>query len=233
MAGCPMILKRLLRTSIPPSLTTPSTTEYFYSGTTLDGPKVGPVNGTTWDWWYFDAISSDLPSGDLSSVIVVFYNLSREAFLGRIQNDSILLATISSSHANNSNFIITIRPDDVYISTLDDSSSGQWGSGPSNASWSSTPDLRTWTVNFNTAVVNGSMKYSSVASPHLPCGLPTPGATEEIVLHIGWANAVPDAMGSVDFTINGTDLQLAEPGYHDKKWANSRSLTARITGTGL
>ncbi|KAK5724195.1 hypothetical protein LTS12_027510, partial [Elasticomyces elasticus] len=127
--------------------------------------ELGPVNCTTWDWWYFDAM-----------------------------------------------------PDDVYISTWDDSSSE--GSGPNNASWSSTPDLRIWTVNFNADVVNGSMKYSSVAPPHLPCRLPTPGATEEIVPHVGRANAVPDLMVSVEFTINGTDLKLAGPGYHDKKWGD-------------
>ncbi|KAK5678008.1 hypothetical protein LTR17_027682 [Elasticomyces elasticus] len=165
-------------------LTTPSTTEHLYSGTALDGRKVSPVNSTNSDWWYFDVILSDLPFGDLSSVIIIFYTLSREAFLGQIQNDSILLATISAC-ANGTNFITPVRPDDVYTTTLGGSPSDQWGSGPNNAFWPSTSDLRTWTTNLNTDVVNGSMRLSAVVPPHLPCGLPTPGATEEIIPHVG------------------------------------------------
>jgi hypothetical protein len=37
------------------------TTAQFYSGDSLffDGPKLDFVNGTSFDWWYFDAVSSD------------------------------------------------------------------------------------------------------------------------------------------------------------------------------
>ena len=35
----------------------------------LDAPKVIPVNGSAYDWWYFDAVSED----QSHSVVVVFF----------------------------------------------------------------------------------------------------------------------------------------------------------------
>ncbi|KAK5680735.1 hypothetical protein LTR17_027521 [Elasticomyces elasticus] len=76
-------------------LTTPSTAEFTYPGTGFGGPKIHPVNGTNFDCWYFDAVSSDLLEGDLSSVIIVFYTLSQTDFFRQRQNDCVLAATIS------------------------------------------------------------------------------------------------------------------------------------------
>ena len=56
-----------------------SNVEFKYSGTGLDAPKVEPVNTTTFDWWYFDAVSSDLASADLSSVVAKFLMLREVA----------------------------------------------------------------------------------------------------------------------------------------------------------
>ncbi|KAK4952814.1 hypothetical protein LTR10_009622 [Elasticomyces elasticus] len=172
-------------------LTTPSTAEFTYPGTGLDGPKVHPVNGTNFDWWYFDAVSDDLPNGDLSSVIIVFYTLSQTAFFGQRQNDSVLAVSIAGTLRDGTRNYINLQPGEATITTLGDSSAGQWGSGPNNASWSSSPDLRTWVVTSNNEIVNGSLTMTSIAPPHLPCGLPTPLATELIIPHVGWVNAVP------------------------------------------
>ena len=38
----------------------------------------------------------------------------------------------------------------------------------------------------------------------------------EISPHIGWANAVPDAIAIVDLSIGGTELSFVGSGYHDK-----------------
>ncbi|KAK5683567.1 hypothetical protein LTS10_005100 [Elasticomyces elasticus] len=201
-------------------LTTPSTAEFTYPGTGLDGPKVHPVNGTNFDWWYFDAVSDDLAEGDLSSVIIVFYTLSQTAFFGQRLNDSVLAVSIAGTLRDGTPNYINLQPGEATITTLGDSSAGQWGSGPNNASWSSSPDLRTWVVTFNNEIVNGSLTMTSIAPPHLPCGLPTPFATELIIPHVGWVNAIPDALTSVDFTINGSSLQFSGAGYHDKNWGD-------------
>lgn len=45
-----------------------------------------------------------------------------------------------------------------------------------------------------------------------------PGVSQEIIPNIYWANAVPDAIAVVDFTINGKALNFKGVGYHDKNW---------------
>ncbi|KAK3613721.1 hypothetical protein LTR56_027714 [Elasticomyces elasticus] len=69
-------------------------------------------------------------------------------------------------------------------------------------------------------LVNGGMTTTPIAPPPLPCGPPTPLATELIVPHVGWTNAVPDALITVDSTINGSTLQFAGVSYHDKYWGD-------------
>jgi hypothetical protein len=49
--------------------TGPSTAQFISDASGLDSPKVNPTNATSFDWWYFDAVSAD----SLSSVVIVFY----------------------------------------------------------------------------------------------------------------------------------------------------------------
>ena len=44
--------------------------------------------------------------------------------------------------------------------------------------------------------------------------------TEQVSPHLGWANAVPDAQATVDFSIEGTAISFTGPGYHDKNWSD-------------
>jgi len=60
-----------------------------------------------------------------------------------------------------------------------------------------------------------------VAPAHYPCAPASAGGggkqTLQVAPHIGWANAVPDATASVDFTIQGTPLKITGGvGYHDQ-----------------
>ena len=59
-------------------------------------------------------------------------------------------------------------------------------------------------------------KSTQVAPPHLPCGAPAAGETEELMPYIGWVNTVPGARATVDFEIAGTKLAFSGAGYHDK-----------------
>ena len=49
-----------------------ATTAEFYSGESnfFDGPKLDFVNGTSFDWWYFDAVSSD----GSTQLTITFFN---------------------------------------------------------------------------------------------------------------------------------------------------------------
>lgn len=57
-------------------------------------------------------------------------------------------------------------------------------------------------------------------APRYPCAAEEPGANQAVVPHIGWANAVPDATATLDFTINGEDHSFTGIGYHDKNWGD-------------
>lgn len=63
-----------------------------------------------------------------------------------------------------------------------------------------------------------------ICSILVACSLIEPGASEEIVRHVGWVDAMPDTRTTVEFEINGTTLSFAGVGYHDK--ARMRFLTA-------
>jgi hypothetical protein len=54
-----------------------------------------------------------------------------------------------------------------------------------------------------------------VAPAHYPCGPAQAGQVMEIMPHVGWANAIPDAIASVDLTVNGTLIKFTGVGYHD------------------
>jgi hypothetical protein len=54
----------------PNSVNTGNSVAQFTSGVTgFDGPKVSSLNGTSYDWWYFDAVSST----SNASIVLVFY----------------------------------------------------------------------------------------------------------------------------------------------------------------
>ncbi|KAK5113916.1 hypothetical protein LTR85_010449 [Meristemomyces frigidus] len=197
-----------------------STVEWTYNGTSLDGPKVHPVNSTTFDWWYFDAVSSDLSSGDLSSVVITFYTASHEGF-GALSNDTTILETsITGTLSDGTPFDFAKFPTEATVVTEGDGSAGVWGEG--GTEWSSSPDLKHWIIKFNDPDdnVSGQMTFQTIAPAHLPCGALEVGATELLMPHIGWANAVPDALAQVNFDFNGTAPSFTGPGYHDKNWGD-------------
>jgi hypothetical protein len=105
----------------------PSTVELTLpSLSNLDGPKVLDINETTWDWWYFDAVSSDLPNGDLSSITIVFYLGARSGF-GLLPNtNTSLAAQISGTYTNGTVFAMMHDPVVAEVATVGRGSSGRW-----------------------------------------------------------------------------------------------------------
>ena len=56
-----------------------------------------------------------------------------------------------------------------------------------------------------------------MAPPRYPSGPATAGKSMEIIPGVGWANAIPDAAAEVFLDINGTQVNFAGVGYHDRK----------------
>lgn len=68
------------------------------------------------------------------------------------------------------------------------------------------------------------------APAHYPCGLDTAGSDLQMLPHVGWSNAVPDAHATVCLqftTYDNTTLEISDGiGYHDKNWGDQSFLAS-------
>ena len=73
------------------------------------------------------------------------------------------------------------------------------------------------------------LKMFQITPSHLPCSVLDSGSQPkrrreeqsqlrplEVALDLGWSNPIPDALGTVDFTIDGSRLKFQGTAYHDK-----------------
>ncbi|KAJ5143385.1 uncharacterized protein N7515_002172 [Penicillium bovifimosum] len=206
------------RFDIPtPELTLDSKTLF-----SLDAPQIDTINGSVFDWWYFDAVSETNPD---DSFVITFFASSWEAFPFLNESEpSVLTAWVWASFANGTVFadfvpatVATVRGADVAGTN----SSGEWAS--TGVSWEAkSEDLSRYeiTIASEKMGVEGRFTLSSHVPHHLPCGIQEERTTLEVAPHIGWVSLVPDAVGEVDVSILGSKLKFRGPGYHDKNWSD-------------
>src|SRR5882757_9231402 len=60
----------------------PSQVQFTSCASGADGPRVVPINATTFDWWYFDAVSDD----GTQALTVTFFTSSFIGFSFDLQN---------------------------------------------------------------------------------------------------------------------------------------------------
>jgi hypothetical protein len=72
----------------------PSVPQFVSGASALDGPKLtNEVNATSFDWWYFDAVSSN----SQAAIVVVFY-LSTSLGFPFVPLGSVLLVDIFATY---------------------------------------------------------------------------------------------------------------------------------------
>ncbi|KAF7317759.1 hypothetical protein MKEN_00863700 [Mycena kentingensis (nom. inval.)] len=202
--------------SVPPS--GPSKAQFAYDGLGADAPKVVPVNSTSFDWWYFDVVSTD--PGDLSSVVVTFFTSTATAFPSLDEGGSLTPVRIWGSYPNGTLWeAIGDSGKGATVVADGDSSSGVWhGTG---FSWNSTsPSTYTITIDAAELGISGTIDFHSSSPGHLPCGPIEAECTTEVGPRIGWVNPVPDSDASVHLRVNGTHVNFTGAGYHDKNWSD-------------
>ncbi|KAL6689708.1 hypothetical protein J3F84DRAFT_353985 [Trichoderma pleuroticola] len=193
----------------------------------LDGSKLWPgANETSYDWWYFDAVSATTNA----SVTVVFYNTGPNGFPSSYVGDGPFSVGISGSFANGSLFFLTAPvTGDVVIKIDERGTSGEWsGSGFAFYGTSLDGANPTYVIKVDAPAIGcyGTVTLRSRAPPHLPCGRVHSGSGEELFPNVFWANAQPDADAVVDLKIQGTRLQFTDGiGYHDKNWGDAPFLS--------
>ena len=151
--------------TFPNTITTGESTAQYISGASgLDGPKVTPsINATTYDWWYFDALSSDASMG----IVVVFY-LSTDLGFPFVPPGSALSVDIFATFEDGSLVFLPLSdiPGDAgsaTITTNGDGASGVWeGTG---FQFQGAPDLSSYTVTIDnpTLGISGTLDLKSVS----------------------------------------------------------------------
>ncbi|KAJ6457619.1 hypothetical protein C8R45DRAFT_844101 [Mycena sanguinolenta] len=190
----------------------------FTSGV-LDGPKVHPINSSVWDWWYFDAVTLDATSR--ASVVVTFFTTPQTAFPLLPPSDYVTVAYIWVSWPNGTlwSWVMDADGATVIVNEGGGGASGTWhGTG---FSFTSTPELE-YKIEIDSpgAGVVGSISFQPTSPPHYPCGPVAPGQTVLLSTHLGWENAIPDAVTVVDLRVRGERLAFTGSGYHDKNWSD-------------
>ncbi|KAJ1547796.1 hypothetical protein HK405_004902 [Cladochytrium tenue] len=191
----------------------------------IDGPKLLPrPNSTTFDWWYFDVVSSDPNSN--ASMTVIFFESTSKAFTAIADSadgfSSVVLAGVfDNGTVFNSGATASAGSDGAVLITSSASGiSGDWTSTGFEFSSSGGFDEYTVRIDNSEIGVYGEMTLTSVAEPHYPCGPIESEATEYICPHVGWANAVPDSNAHVSFVVGNSNLEFTGYGYHDKNWGD-------------
>ncbi|KAJ5705533.1 hypothetical protein N7536_001222 [Penicillium majusculum] len=191
----------------------------------LDAPQIDSINGSVFDWWYFDAVSETNPD---DSLVVTFFSSSAEAFPFLDANEtSVLNVWLWASFSNGTIFADSVPATVATVATVTGAdgagtnSSGEWSS--TGFSWAAlTEDLSQYEIIIASEKlqVEGRLTLTSKVPRHLPCGVQAERTVLEIAPHIGWVNLIPDAVGEVDMKIHGSTLKFRGPGYHDKNWSD-------------
>lgn len=150
--------------NVPNQIAFGNSVAQFVSGASgLDGPKVSPVNATSFDWWYFDAVAED----SSKAVVVVFY-LSTTLGFPFVPPLSTLSVDIFASWEDGSLAFLPqnslpFEAGTATITTDGDGASGIWkGTG---FEFQGTPDLSSYTVTVDSPAlgVQGTLKLKSVS----------------------------------------------------------------------
>lgn len=145
---------------VPPTFSLrPSVTQFEACAVGHDGPKVSPINGTTYDWWYFDAVSDDATQ----SLVVIFFTSSAAGFPFEFTSavDATTVA-VFATFADGTSSLTPLLATGATITAEGDEVSGTWhGAG---ASFTGSPDLSTYSVSVDSLLgsVSGSFELESV-----------------------------------------------------------------------
>jgi hypothetical protein len=138
----------------------PSQGEFISHSSGLDAPKIRPMNGSAYDWWYFDAVSDDAKA----SLVVVFYTASPTGFPAASFPSTVDSITIDAEFPNGTSFAVSIPASSATIVTVGDGTTGVFeGAG---SGWTSTPDMTRYllTVDAPDFGIKGTFQLDSVST---------------------------------------------------------------------
>lgn len=155
-------------TKVIPSAPAAAAVDAYFTSTYfgLDGPKLSAVNDTTFDWWYFDAVSADLTS----SLVIVFYAALPDSFPFLPPSTDVTTVGIYAQFPNGTISSTYLDASEAIVTTIGQGSSGYFaGTG---ASWLGAADDSWYNVQIvsPSTGVYGYFNLLSTAPAHYPCG---------------------------------------------------------------
>jgi hypothetical protein len=125
----------------------------------LDGPQLSAVNGTSYEWWYFDAISTDF----MSSITIVFYTALASGFGFIEPTTDVTVVGIDFMFPNGTTKSAMLDATEAIITTSGQGSSAVFEN--TGAEWTGESDLSLYEVTINSpnSGIVGSFRLKSVA----------------------------------------------------------------------
>lgn len=131
----------------------PSQVQFTSCASGADGPRVYPINATTFDWWYFDAVSDD----GTQALTVIFFTSSFIGFSFDLANAiDPLNVYVFANTGSGSPVSFPVVATSVTLDTVGNGATGTWtGSG---ISFQGSPDLSTYTLTFEKTALNSDIE---------------------------------------------------------------------------
>ncbi|KAJ6513052.1 hypothetical protein C8R45DRAFT_333173 [Mycena sanguinolenta] len=189
------------------------------TATGLNAPKVHPINASAYDLWYFDVVATV----SNASVVIVFFDTPPGTFpFPPGSYNSSLLVTLAITFPNGtlaSTATKVALADNATVVAEGEGSSGDWqGTG---MEWTYNAASGAYDVLLDSAQLNGvkgSIHLAPRGPPRYPCGPGVAGQSMQLVPNAGYVNPLPDAVATVDLTVDGERLVFTGAGYHDQGW---------------
>ena len=144
----------------------PSKVDWTVGKDGFSSPKVQPINGTTYDWWYFDARSEGI-APEVYAMQVVFYTSIGGGFdllknFNALGFNSVDLIQFTATWPNGTSFSTLLNGTYATFNSSDDGVVATYGG--TGAKFVITPDLdhSVITIDAPAAGVVGTMKLKSV-----------------------------------------------------------------------
>ncbi|KAL2822699.1 hypothetical protein BDW59DRAFT_173782 [Aspergillus cavernicola] len=215
-------------------------TQWISGPDDFDAPKNRPINQTTFDWWYFDAVQEPNERGEQASFAITFHTSGPHGFdtlqdLFPLGSPSDNLIQINLAWPNGDlDFWILAAGEAVFTINGNSASAVFAGTG---CSFEGVPDLSHYSVHIDAPDkgIVGSLDIKSDVPAHYPCGPAEEGQDMHVVPGVGWLNAIPDGLGEADFQIRGKEFKFQGRGYHDHNYGSrpfSESAASAYWGHG-
>jgi hypothetical protein len=146
-----------------------SVANFTSAATGLNGPQISAINGSAYDLWYFDVVSTDPTSS--ASVVVIFYNTAPNAFPFVAADNTTLIASLVITFPNgtiSSAGVASMLADSATVTVEGNGASGDWhGTG---MSWKYYPTSGAYDVLIDSPAldVKGSIHFAPVSSASQP-----------------------------------------------------------------